>query len=334
MSLRHAPRNLSRFIRRLDWRHLPRDSLRLLRKETGTSHSLSNHAFDFARLRRTPIKRGVPHTLPGKLVLSLTSYPRRYETLDLTLRTLLSQDMAPDEVVLWLACEDRASLPRHIEALQDHGLTIRTWEDFKSYLKIIPTVVEYPTAFIVTADDDRRYAPNWIRRFVEEYRSPNEILCQYAYRIALDLNGRLLPYNEWPSLGDTRGPTDTGGKGIFPIGAEGVLYPPGGFVPELTNAAEARRLCPHGDDIWIYWMTRPGVQRRLIHHAGKLLDEWPGTVQVGLWLTQNINGGNDRQMAAMIEAYGLPPELSNAIVETRPMAPAATLRAAATAPSL
>jgi hypothetical protein len=310
MGLRHAPRDLVRLVRRLDWRHLPRDLSRHLRKRTGTSHALSNHALDFARLRRTPIKRGMPHTLPGKLVVSLTSYPPRYQTLDLTLRTLLSQEMAPDEIVLWIAHEDRASLPRRVEALQDYGLIVRTCEDLKSFKKLIPSISTYPDAYIVTADDDRRYAPNWIRRFAEEYTSPNEILCQEAYRIILDLNGRLLPYNEWPSLGSARGPTDLGGPGIFPVGSEGILYPPGAFKQEVLNVAEALRLCPHGDDIWNYWMTQPGIVRRRIHPAGKICDEWPGTSHVGLWLTQNIRGGNDRQIAAMIEAYGLPPELS------------------------
>jgi hypothetical protein len=294
VKLQYLPRELSRLFRRMDWRHVPRDLSRAAKRSLA-----------FATLRKQPIQRGVPHTLPGKLIVSLTSYPPRYPTLDLTLRCLLNQDIAPDALILWIADDDLKSLPRCVLKLRGHGLMIERCDDIKSYNKIIPALRAFPDAYIVTADDDRYYPSNWLSRFVEEYRSPIEILCQEAYRIVRDLNGDLLPYNEWPSLSTLRGPTDTTRFGIFPIGSEGVLYPPRCLHPDVTDMEKAMRHCPHGDDIWLYWMAmRAGSVHRHIKHAGKINDEWPGTVSNGLWLTRNCNGGNDEQIAAMIEAYG------------------------------
>ena len=42
------------------------------------------------------------HSLNGKLVVSLTSYPDRYKTLNFTLRTILSQSIKPDKILLWI----------------------------------------------------------------------------------------------------------------------------------------------------------------------------------------------------------------------------------------
>src|SRR5262245_42159120 len=65
----------------------------------------------------------VRHTLPGQLIVSLTSHPPRFPMLGQALRSLLEQDMRPDAVVLWLARHEFAALP--VEILRMDGLTIR-----------------------------------------------------------------------------------------------------------------------------------------------------------------------------------------------------------------
>ena len=48
---------------------------------------------------------GRPHGLPVPLIISLTSFPARYDTLHLTLKSLMGQSVRPDRVILWLAEE-------------------------------------------------------------------------------------------------------------------------------------------------------------------------------------------------------------------------------------
>lgn len=147
--------------------------------------------------RFMPIVRGKRrHTLPGHLVVSLTSYPPRFPTLALTLRSLLSQDVRPDVLVLWVSHEDRKVLPGAVQKLQRLGLVIDECPDTKSFKKIVPSLAAYPGSFIVTVDDDVHYPRAWLRRFVEEYVRPNEVLCQRARRAEI-VGGRFSPYRNW-----------------------------------------------------------------------------------------------------------------------------------------
>jgi hypothetical protein len=253
----------------------------------------------------TPIRPGRPHTLPGELVVSLTSYPKRFGTLHLTLRSLMSQDMKPDRLILWIAGADVAQVPERVMRLRDYGLEIRECDDLRSYKKLIPTLLLYPNAFILTADDDVFYPHVWLRRFVEAYRGPHEVLCQRARRVLITEAGPL-PYSEWRVVQGA-----DAGEDIMPTGVAGVLYPPGSLPQETTNAAEFMRLCPTADDLWFYWMThRAGCSHRVIRPAGEFMT-WPKAQNVALWRLNIGNGGNDRQVAALFEAYGRPAALAN-----------------------
>src|SRR3954453_22025150 len=77
------------------------------------------------------------HGLPGKLIVSLTSYLPRFATLALTLRGLLDQSVAADRTILWLTREDRRNLPPDVISLVDYGLEIRECEDWRSYKKLV-----------------------------------------------------------------------------------------------------------------------------------------------------------------------------------------------------
>jgi hypothetical protein len=107
--------------------------------------------------------RPCPHGLPGPLIISLTSYPARFSSLHLVLRALLSQSVAADRVILWLDPGDEDLLPR---AARLPGLEIRTCPNWRSYKKIVPTLLEAPEAYIVTADDDIYYRPDWLAGLV------------------------------------------------------------------------------------------------------------------------------------------------------------------------
>lgn len=248
----------------------------------------------------TLIEKPVPavphqHTLPGQLIVSLTSHPPRFGMLKQALQSILDQDMRPDATVLWLAPSEFAQLPADI--LRMDGLMIRQCEDLRSYKKLIPALREYPGAFVLTADDDLIYPRTWVRSFCEAFRTPTEILL----RRGRDMGPEAFPtsYNTWPAVG---GPVTS--NMIFPTSCHGMLVPRGAMSPAVTLMTRAKRLCPMNDDIWWYWMgLRGGSTFRVID--GDPIRDLP-TGQTGLWSEHNRDGGNDRQIAAMIEAYGLP----------------------------
>ena len=42
------------------------------------------------------------------------------------------------------------------------GLEIRECDNLRSFKKLVPALQTFPNAFIVTADDDLYFAPNWL----------------------------------------------------------------------------------------------------------------------------------------------------------------------------
>jgi hypothetical protein len=248
-------------------------------------------------------RRGKPHRLPNRLVVSLTSYPKRFDVLHLTLKTLMTQTVAADVTILWIAHEDIDKLPANVRALEKDGLTIRATEDLRSYKKIIPALAEYKDAFIVTADDDVYYPSDWLQTFCEAYAPGEKAALSYrAHRMAFDGN-KLAPYDSWTfEISDPKPGAD-----VFFTGVGGVFYPPDILHADVGKISLLKELCPTTDDVWLNWMVRlNGAQVRKIGPKRRF-HEWPGSQGVAL---QNSNrggdGGNDRQIANIVNVYGLP----------------------------
>lgn len=244
----------------------------------------------------------MPHSLPNRLVISLTSYPPRYKDLYKTLVCLLGQSMKPDDVILWIASEDMKHLPESILGLASEGLTISETQDLRSYKKIIPLIETDKNCFVVTADDDVFYPSDWLKDLVDAWDGDmKSIVCARVHKITFHDNGMPKPYNEWQFCIDACGPV----KGFFPTGVGGVLYPPGVFSDEVTNRKKFMEICASADDVWLYWMARNGGRYR---NTGKMRDliTWEGSQGMALWNFNQTENGNDACIHRMIETYGLP----------------------------
>lgn len=246
---------------------------------------------------------GCAHQLPGRLVVSLTSYPPRFATLHLTLKSLLTQSVAPDSIVLWIAEEDRSQLPDSVLELERLGLQISFCEQLRSYKKLIPTLRAQPDAFIVTADDDVCYWSTWLEELVSGFHGDFPgVRCHRAHKIRLDASGMPLPYKMWE--GET---TDgTASKLTFPTGVGGVLYPPGSLHPDVLSAPIFMTECPNADDVWFYWMARRSGCKATCVQSRNQFTGWAGTQKSALWHLNASDGGNDDCIARMLSRFGFP----------------------------
>jgi hypothetical protein len=236
------------------------------------------------------------------LIISLTSYPPRFPMLHYTLRSLLEQEIRPDRTILWIAEQDRTKLPRQVRALRARGLEIRFSPDVRSYKKLVFALQAFPEAFIVTADDDILYPPDWLGALVDGHdpRDPC-VVCRRAHRIEFGAD-QFEPYLAWELNADD----GLGGRAsvdLLAVGAGGVLYPPGTLHADVTRADLFMQLAPHGDDLWFWWMgRRSGTKTKRV---GQPLEYRyvTGTQATALW-AENSVGGNDRQLAALVSAFG------------------------------
>ena len=228
-----------------------------------------------------------------EVIVSLTSYRPRFGTLALTLYCLLSQTVAPDRVLLWLSEDDARQLPGKVTKLRSHGLDIRTTEDIGSYKKIIPALLAFPDAIIVTADDDIFYEAHWLEALLSAWDGQvDQILCHRAHRIMLDGRGFPRPYSEW--MLDTRELQEL--VTLFPTGVRGVLYPPGALAAAVIDKKAFLRRCPNADDLWLYWMARQAGSTCKLTEIWAPCVPWPGSQDVGLHNDNLIAGGNDRKI--------------------------------------
>ncbi|WP_110687248.1 glycosyltransferase [Salinicola aestuarinus] len=244
------------------------------------------------------------HSLPGNLVVSLTSYTKRFENLHLTLRSLLLQKVKPDALILWIAEEEKEELPTRVWELRNYGVEIRFCENIRSYKKIIPTLKERPDSFVVTADDDVYYSPEWLESLLDSWDGDRKsIIAHRAHKIILDKRGKPSPYRQW----QWEVSKDEEVDGLtFPTGCGGVLYPPGVFHPDVTDIDKFMELSPGTDDVWLYWMA--SLNSSKVRSSGKGFDiiEWPNLNASSLWVENITNGRNDKNISRLIGFYGMP----------------------------
>ena len=247
-----------------------------------------------------------------RLIVSLTSYPKRMYDLHLCLYSLLTQDLKPDKVILWLAEEQFPNrlkdVPEKVRDLKKFGLEIMWCSDLKSYKKLIPALQQYPDACIVTADDDIYYPENWLRGLWETQQHTGAGVVAHRCHEAAYEGDAFLPYAKWSKCIEREDLSYAN----FMTGAGGILYAPGCFHPDIMNVAKFQELCPHGDDIWFWTMAllngtkiaippQPYKDLVYINPEREVSANDDGTLYAS-----NGTGGNDAQLANILAAY---PEL-------------------------
>lgn len=187
------------------------------------------------------------------LVVSLTSFPARINTVHTSIESLLMQNLKPNKVILWLSNEEfpnkESDLPNNLLNLKNYGLSIKWCENIGSYKKLIPALRELKNSIIITADDDLYYHPKMVERLYFSYiENPYLIHCHRVTKF----------YKE-----DNQFKAIAGGYDVYKMptflhkltGGAGTCYPPGCFYKDVCNIELIRKLIPTNDDIWFWVMT-------------------------------------------------------------------------------
>lgn len=191
-----------------------------------------------------------------QLIVSLTSFPARINTVHLTINTLLRQTLKPDKVILWLAesqfPQKEAELPQELLKLCDLGLEIKWTEDLRSYKKLIPALKEFPDDIIITADDDLYYEEKCLEKLYRAYeKDKNNIYVHRVTRIMLE-DDKVKNYSQRESLFlDFKEPSFA--NSVF--GGSGCLYPPHSLHKEVFDIEKAKKITYSADDYWFWTMA-------------------------------------------------------------------------------
>ena len=240
------------------------------------------------------------HALAAPLTVNLTSYPPRFDTLLYTLKTLINQSVRPDALVLWVAEQDAGLLPAEITALPQRidFFEIKTCSDTRSYKKLVPALKASPEHILVTADDDVNYPRDWLAILVNDYLRMPGIIAYRAHQPAIQQYD-IAPYSSWKmNVRYTAGV-------LFPTGIGGVLYPPGCFLPEVTDESLFMSLAPTADDVWFFFCARlNGWHARLASQTFNIVN-WRSTHDSGLAKDNVQSGQNDVCIRNVVNHFGL-----------------------------
>lgn len=190
-----------------------------------------------------------------KVVVSVTSFPKRINRLWIVIETMLRQTIKPDIIILYLSKEQFNSMddiPRSLRKLEKRGLQIRLCDDdLKSHKKYYYSMNEFPNDLIITIDDDVFYHKKTIESLLslhEQY--PDDIIANCVSSIEYDDNGNVLPYKYWKRQVNNKDTINV------QIGIGGVLYPPKCLYKDVLNKDIAFKLSKSADDLWLFSMAR------------------------------------------------------------------------------
>ncbi len=245
----------------------------------------------------------------GEIIVSLTTFPARIDSVWITIASILNQTVKPKMVLLWLSKTQfpggEAALPQKLLKLKDRGLSIRFCdEDIRSHKKYYYTMKEYPEDIVVTIDDDMLYPENCLEQLLAAHKKhPTEICCQYAHVITYQ-DGKLLPYRNWVSCyGDSTEPN----MQILPVGCGGVLYTPGLLDARVLDKEIFWDICPQMDDLWLKTMeVLKGTKACICEEGSLIYFDMTGTRKSGL---QHVNVGENQNDVAIEKIFKMFPEV-------------------------
>ncbi|QYJ98960.1 hypothetical protein K0J45_06970 [Shewanella alkalitolerans] len=186
------------------------------------------------------------------VVVSLTTYDQRINSVFLTIESLINQKRMPSHIVLWLCNEDIINgLPSTLIRLKNRGLEIRIVEsNIRSYKKLSYFCLhsnDFNFDFVVTVDDDVFYPSYWLDKlYLKASSNPKSICCYRGKSIKFN-NDSVDNYLNWSSESDV---CNSNPFLLMPTGVSGVCYPKGVITSEFYDFDGIEKFCKYADDVW------------------------------------------------------------------------------------
>lgn len=190
-----------------------------------------------------------------KVVVSLTSFPAAIPYAEQAIRSILNGSVLPDKLVLYVTLSQFAEgeMPQSLLSLAAENpiFEIRNYDlDIRSYRKLIPALIDFPEALIITIDDDVEYHRHMLRDLLRLHEEmPDAILAHRAKHIKVGE-----PYKKWKKYRWYHFLFKRIHRSYLTLqtGCGGVLYPPHSLKSDMMNVELFTQLAPSTDDIW-FW---------------------------------------------------------------------------------
>ena len=253
-----------------------------------------------------------------QVIISMTSFPAAITIAEQAIRSLLKGSVLPDKLILYVTMAQFAEneMPQSLLALAKENpiFEIRNYDrDIRSYRKLIPALIDFPDAIIVTVDDDVYYHKYMLKELLDLHAQiPNAILAHRAKRIKY---GK--PYKKWSKYRWYHFLLKRIHRSFLNIqtGVGGVLYPPHALREDKLDVDLFTKLAPSTDDIW-FWAAGvlngfPTIPVPFGHNKPRGLKK-PKELSLK---TTNFKGGTDRNTMALNAIIARYPEIEALLSE-------------------
>lgn len=202
-------------------------------------------------LRLSSVKKLIKNKKQLPIIISMTSIKPRLNSLDIVVKGLLSQDVIPEKVVLWLNEDLKESIPNRLKKLEGDLFEINFSTLDCPHLKLVESLKKYSEKIIVTCDDDLIYIDNHLKNLYKEHlQNKNTIVGNRTTQIKLDENNNYETFIKW-RFKEKHNLNNV----LMPLGSWGVLYPPNVFSEVVFDSSLFLKLSPKADDLWFKCMS-------------------------------------------------------------------------------
>lgn len=239
-----------------------------------------------------------------KIIASLTTYPKRINTVWITINSIINQSLQPDSIILWLAEEQFPNkyedLPSSLLQLQSKGLQIRFCEDLKSHKKYYYTLQEYPNDLVVLFDDDMFYPKDTIKKLYKLYQDNSHDVCTITTQLITP--SIYTNPSKWQNPSINQKIKHCSKVQIF--SGSGTLLKANMLDKTVFDKEAIKSICPYADDLWLTFM--------IYKHGNKItsLNRWRsfpigiyGTAADSLYYVNVVDNQNDKQWSNLIDYF-------------------------------
>lgn len=244
----------------------------------------------------------------------MTSFPEAIPYAIKAIESILRGSILPDKLVLYLTFSqfENNRIPKTLRDISERNpiFEIRDYnKDIRSYRKLIPALMDFPEAIIVTVDDDVAYHKHMLRDLLSlSAQFPTAVLAHRAKRIRIDK-----PYRKWRKYRWYDFLLKKIHRSFLNLqtGVGGVLYPPHSLKMNMMDANLFSQIAPSTDDIW-FWAAAVANGTEVIpvpfgHNKPSGLDK-PKEISLK---TINFKGETDLNLSALNAILKYYPEIKN-----------------------
>lgn len=192
-----------------------------------------------------------------RIIVSVTSFPKRFDQLVLTLKSIIMQNIVPKKIVVYFGsdtCIEDISDDMNYLKKYNVEYKIDSSMNLKGHKKYFYALKEFKNNIVITIDDDIIFPRTMIEELIKCYEKyPNAVCARRVHKIT-SKKSCILPYNLWDKeYCNIKKPSNR----LFATTGAGTLYSPyviNHLVDSTFDSDRIINLCLDADDVWMKCM--------------------------------------------------------------------------------